>query len=468
MVAFSRARSILAACAVSAWAVSATEDQAEIEALRADDQCEAGDESCALSALQLNKVKTTEASCEVTVEAQSKEYLHSWCDAVDKDARYPACYPLGVPAWKPADNVMAYLPDPAACPQAVSPEWTIAGWSWKYVQLAPKESYNISGLGDDVRPFLKLLRGTVLDVNENGILNKDNRWETFVVTPPITERDLQLSGSVKKITAGDEGAVFALMVVPVELLKTPITSMTEAPTTTISGPHSDLLKWTNYGEYYPVFEGWSFNNLAGIRLADHEGKHLCYNQWWTAREDMNTDGGYHNQHDGGFANSTFGELHMMMYPANPNAGLIVQLPHTINTETIPDPKEIGGKTAERPQGDAYFYNQRDNKYVQLTIPMPPGYVHGPLWSINKKNGEPTFDCHGAVRYPWHGLVTGPVNAKDGYTEPLRYNLWVAFEHPVKDITVPTAMLQYVQNAYLEYDVDWKPVSCGGPEHGAGA
>ena len=72
----------------------------------------------------------------------------------------------------------------------------------------------------------------------------------------------------------------------------------------------------------------------------------------------------------------------------------------------------------------------------------PGYVHGPLWSIDPANGKPTHDCNGAIRYPWHGLVTGPINDNGGYSSPGRYTLWVVFEHAPETVNVPTPMLQY--------------------------
>jgi len=401
--------------------------------------------------------------CDWTVEAQSQEYLLPWCRMVRMQARYPACYPLGVPGWKPQGNIIVQAPDPASCNNSESPEWTIAGWTWKYIQLAPNETYALR-MRHNERRFIKLLRGSVLDLNQNGVLRDDGHWETFVVTTPVSERDLHIDSDVDQINAGENGAIFALMTISIDKLKAPITSMTEPRVLDIKGPHSDLLTWTNYGEYYPQFKGWYFWNLAGIKLNDHEGKHLNYNQWWTAREDMNADGGYHNQHDGGVHNSTFGELHMMMYPSNPNVGLIVQLPGTINTKNVPRPEgvEAKTKTAEMPMGKEYFWNQRGNPYVQLTVPLTTGYVHGPLWSVNKTDGTPTLDCHGAIRYPYHGLITGYINDKKGYHEKLRYSMWVAFEHPLKDITIPPSMLQYVTNAFLDYQVDWAYEGCGGP------
>ena len=38
-------------------------------------------------------------------------------------------------------------------------------------------------------------------------------------------------------------------------------------------------------------------------------------------------------------------------------------------------------------------------------------------------------------------------------------LWVVFEHAPEVITVPTSMLQYVTNAYLQNFVDWPTPAC---------
>ena len=402
---------------------------------------------------QLNaSTQNVSISCKMNVSLQAEGYRHEWCKDVSSKAKFPACYPAGVPEWHPENNIIVQLPDPSSCPVAVSPEWIIAGWSWKYIQLAPGESYPLS-VNKSEQAFMKLIRGSVLDVNQIGVQAPSGHWETFVVTPPNTERSLELDHRLSAIKAGEKGAVFALMVVPVELFNVPITAMDQAPTTTISGPHSDVMKWTKFPTYFPdAFpESLEFWNLAGILLRDHAGARLNYNQWWTQSQIDSTDGGYHN-HAGTPGNLTFGELHMVMYSAAPNTGMIVQLPHTISTETVKKPEEI-------PENNKYFWNQRDNEYVQMTLPLPPGYVHGPLWSINSSNGEPTTDCVGAVRYPWHGLVTGPINAAGGTSQPPRYTLWVVFEHAPEVITVPTSMLQYVTNAYLQNFVDWPTPAC---------
>ncbi|CAK9065988.1 unnamed protein product [Durusdinium trenchii] len=142
---------------------------------------------------------------------------------------------------------------------------------------------------------------------------------------------------------------------------------------------------------------------------------------------------------------------MVMYSAAPNKGMIVQLPDAVYTVHAPE---------EIPADKKFFWKNRDNDYVQLTLPLPPGYVHGPLWSINVTDGEQTRDCMGAVRYPWHGLVTGPISASPGSSSrQARHTLWVVFEHIPEVITVPTPMLQYVTNACLQNVVDWPTKAC---------
>ena len=49
-------------------------------------------------------------------------------------------------------------------------------------------------------------------------------------------------------------------------------------------------------------------------------------------------------------------------------------------------------------------------------------------------------------YPYHGWLikaNGPPNS------PLRYTMWVAFEHPPKDVVVPLKMITEWPNAYLQ-------------------
>jgi hypothetical protein len=154
-------------------------------------------------------------------------------------------------------------------------------------------------------------------------------------------------------------------------------------------------------------------------------------QWWTFREDFNTDR-YHNQHP------DFGEIHMTMYAASGTTGMRTTLPSTENLNWVPNPDPTPANSV------AYF--ERNQTEVQLVMPMPPGFAHGPLWSVDPSTGEPTLDCEGQAQYPMHGWYVdsvGPAN------DPLRYALWVAFEHPLDDVIVPTEMMTEWPNSNLQ-------------------
>lgn len=124
-----------------------------------------------------------------------------------------------------------------------------------------------------------------------------------------------------------------------------------------------------FGTYYPdPFGGVEFYNLAGILIQDYDGSRLMYNQWWTLREDMNADG-YHNHTDKNI-NDTFAEIHMSQYAATASSGMQSQLPGTKNLRYQSNPSGI-------PSSDAHEYNFNGFSEVQLSIPMPPGFTHGP-------------------------------------------------------------------------------------------
>ena len=81
-------------------------------------------------------------------------------------------------------------------------------------------------------------------------------------------------------------------------------------------------------------------------------------------------------------------------------GMIVQLPHTLYADTVdaPEAVKIGSllgwelitstssfgqvlidisSRQEIPANEKFFWNQRDNAAVQLTLPLPPGEVLHP-------------------------------------------------------------------------------------------
>mmetsp|Transcript_6677 Transcript_6677/g.11831 ORF Transcript_6677/g.11831 Transcript_6677/m.11831 type:complete len:471 (-) Transcript_6677:221-1633(-) len=406
----------------------------------------------------------TSGSCQMVASRQppavsswTAENNLEWCNAINHegpvwtDPRHPACYPIGVPKWHPEDNIIVTLPNPADCAVSVSDTWTIAGWHVTYVQLAPNAVFTPPQLSWAVQSMLKVYRGSVIDVGENGVMNEDLQWETFTTTPPLASRSLKVPHFVREVRAGTSGAVFAWFTVPSVMLEQAVTNMGAAPATTIGGPFSNLLNWRTFADrsndtqFSPNF--W---NMPGIKLNENDGTHLTYNQWWTNSESDPVDGGYHN-HGDTFANNTFAELHMTMYAATASAGMQTQMPNTQNQQVQENPSQI----PDLP-GAGTWYGQNDMSEVQLVLPMPPGYAHGPLWAVNADGTPRTCAGSGRVVYPFHRLVLGtnPADLNGGtaigpFSDPPRYQLWMAFEHLPGDVNIPPQMLAAWHNAYLQ-------------------
>jgi len=410
---------------------------------------------------QANSVVTpqmTDGTCLVNVSPQATGFTESWCQSIPDstpvwgNAKYPACYPLGVPEWHPTENIIVTLPNPAECDVAVSDTWRIAGWFTTYVQLAPGAVFTPPPPTASAQSFIKIYRGSLLDVGNNGILRDDGRWETFVVTPPLGARSMRVPLSTDSIEAGSIGAAFVFFMAPTELLETPVTDMMSGPASIIEGPYSELLEWRTFRDRtgHDIFSE-EFWNLAGILINEYDGSRLCYNQWWTVREDDPVDGGYHD-HTDKVQNNTFAELHMTMYAATASAGMQTQLPHTMNLRTDANPSDVSGDAGQ-------WYARNDDPEVQMVIPMPPGYAHGPLWAVDPETRGPQMNCEGGVVYPFHRLVLGTGADGDAYHNPPRYQLWVAFEHPPQHTTVPEQMLAKWSNAYLQTEDGNLPAGC---------
>lgn len=195
----------------------------------------------------------------------------------------------GVPTdWHPDNNIIVKLAG-SDCDVAVSPTWTIAGWNYTIVQIAPDGVFKPPAVGDDERQLIKIIRGTLLDVNVNGIFNGE-QWETYTVTPPNRAISLYIDNSVDEINAGEEGAIIVYMKVLGGVPTTPITDMTSSPATDITGPFSEYLTWNNFGDITDWgFEGVEFYNLTGILMQMNDGSRLAYLQFWTFPEDFNAD-----------------------------------------------------------------------------------------------------------------------------------------------------------------------------------
>ena len=146
-----------------------------------------------------------------------------------------------------------------------------------------------------------------------------------------------------------------------------------------------------------------------------------------------------SSHDHSDLNKTnaFAEIHMAMYAANGVSGMQTTLMGTENLNYKQNPADTG-------IGNSYNLNNQTE--VQIAIPMPPGFAHGPLWSVDPATGEPTLMCSGGVMYPFHRWL---ISANGESNDPLRYSMWVAFEHLPKDVTVPQKMLTEWPNANLQ-------------------
>jgi hypothetical protein len=137
-----------------------------------------------------------------------------------------------------------------------------------------------------------------------------------------------------------------------------------------------------------------------------------------------------------------------MYQGSPVTGMQTTLHNTENLNYIANPSPV-------PDDRLASYDKNDQTEVQIAMPMPPGFAHGPLWYVDGSTGEPTKDCDGKMVYPYHRMLH---NDQGSPNDPLRYTLWIAFEHPPEDVTVPLEMITEWPNANLQSTIE--PFECG--------
>ena len=257
---------------------------ASVEAVRATP------DSANLCPIQNDNVTSTSVDDTEAAEGAQPEVTGGSCN-IDVRLQAKGETPIGVPTdWHPDNNIIVKLAA-SDCDVAVSPTWTVAGWNITIVQIAPNGVFKPPAVGDDERHLIKIIRGTLLDVNVNGIFNGEH-WETYTVTPPNRAISMYIDNSVDEINAGDEGAVIVYLKVMGEVPTEPITDMTASPATDIAGPFSEYLTWNKFADITPPewgFEGVEFYNLAGILVQENDGSRLVNIQFWTFREDFNAD-----------------------------------------------------------------------------------------------------------------------------------------------------------------------------------
>ncbi|KAL1527794.1 hypothetical protein AB1Y20_009177 [Prymnesium parvum] len=407
--------------------------------------------------------------CQITAHAQSElypGYLHAGCANLTGDvARWHAdCFLPGVSEWHPEGNVFVRLPDPAECAVATSEEWVIAGWRKRFVQLAPHQAFDLPAADQRHVLMYKLLRGSVLNVDTNGVQHADGSWETYPTTVPFGVKSIKIDRGVEKITAGSRGAVFAYYVVSHSTLQTVLKhgdmQNLSSPVYNISGPLSHLLQWRMFGTYEccKQYDGLPWWNLPGYFVQDHNLNRVVYIQLWTMEEGMDT-GDYHD-HSDEQGKHEFGELHAHMYTGTGLDGLQALLPSTVYTNSKPMPSSVRNDTyvvnGTHSTGWINWHDADDS--VQLGIAIPAGYVHGPLWLI-RSDGYPVMGgCNQSsgrryIKYPMHRNLVGRLGPGAVMHRPPRLQMLIAFEHPKEHCWVPPSLLaqdnSIMKNAYVQ-------------------
>jgi len=406
--------------------------------------------------------------CKITAHAQADlypGYLHAECAALSNDTiRWKRnCFMPGLNVWAPEGNIFVRLPDPARCPLAESDEWTISGWRKRFVSLAPGAAFTLpTGDTSDV-PMYKLLSGTVLNVDTNGVQHDDGTWESFTVTVPNSVKSIKIDRGVEQIMAGSDGAAFVYYVAPRAKLNTVLVEGDMLDTSSvvheIAGPYVELLQWRMFGSYgcCMQYRGLPWWNLAGFFVQDHTEQRVAYVQYWTLEEGVDT-GDYHD-HSDTVGNGTFGELHVHMYHGSGVDGMQSMLPATVYTNSKPRPPAVpaGGPYVVNGSSTGWINWQGANESVQLGIAIPPGHVHGPLWLVHS-DGRPVMahcddDARRHIQYPMHRNLVGRMGPGMIKHTPQRLMMLIAFEHPPQYCNVPSSLLSQdnaiQKNAYVQ-------------------
>ena len=245
---------------------------------------------CLLNILSMQRVLIMQT--ETSAQAKGQQVPTEGVCAINVSLQAKGSSPVGIPsAWHPEDNIIVKLAGSTCTGVAVSPTWSIAGWNYTIVEIAPNAIFLPPDVGDEDRQLVKVMRGSLIDVNVNGIFD-GTKWETFTVTTPNRAISFYIDNSVSEIQAGADGAVIVYMKVTEATLGTPITNMESLPVTDIQGPFKENLMWNKFADETPPawgFEGVEFYNLAGILMQNKDGSRFANMQFWTFREDFNAD-----------------------------------------------------------------------------------------------------------------------------------------------------------------------------------
>jgi len=282
-------------------------------------------------------------------------------------------------------------PNPADSTVTITPWWNLFLWQVCFIRLGPNVAFPCFPYGDNDKHYVKVFLGSLTNFEFGN-----------TVTNPHHRRDLSIPRGMTFVSSGPDGAIFAYFIASGESMNTTITDMKSGAIQNISGPHSEALQWKYYGDLDPKFKDVDFYNLRGFRFTDFDGTRLGYVQFWTIAN--GADAGYHD-HSGETKDTTFCEIHFDMYNGTGHGGMQFQMTEYPN--------------------------------LNLFVPMPPGFEHGPFWYFDYKTGLTLLDEKLLnVKYPMHRWISG--GEKGVGTKS--YDVWVAFEMLHEECTVPNYFL----------------------------
>ncbi|MCC5886003.1 MAG: hypothetical protein JJT88_06165 [Gammaproteobacteria bacterium] len=256
---------------------------------------------------------------------------------------------------------------------AISPVWTMAGWSLQFLRLAPGSTLEPDHSQGDV--FVKVIHGA---------LSSPPR-KAYPEIGAVVSTHL----SSESVTAGPESALLAIYT------RTPSApaQLSNVSQLTVAGPLAEALVWETFEDRYsrltPYFNGLDAHLVPGFHLLDDDGAEIAYVFFWTAGKgvDLST---HNHGHTPSEASPAFAEVHQVLYNGTGAGGMY----------TTPEP---GAAERER-------------------LPMQPGEEHGPFFVVDPATGMAKLRENGAVEYPWHGWQAGQDD------EPgQRYDLVCAYE-----------------------------------------
>lgn len=256
----------------------------------------------------------------------------------------------------------------------VSDVWTLAGWTIQFVKLGAGQNLGLDQSQGKI--YVKIITGALANTAQDRFAARKQARDTRVLEDHVE-------------AAGD-GAI--------------LTILTETPTVpdnihsmgdlVVSGPHQDILFWTQFDQStlakgIDYFKGLDAHLLPGFHLLDKDESEILYVHFWTAGKGVDMSPHDHS-HRPSEKFPAFTETHWVFNNATGQAGMY----------------------------DCVSEDLSERKH----IPMQRGYDHGPFWAVDADTGMPKRRENGAIEYGFHGWQAGTDD-----DDRQAYDLVAAFE-----------------------------------------